>query len=87
MELIYTNQLEDFDPDKRYRVASLFRSVERDATAVVVVGDFPEIVAAYEDAGVEVELVEFRRLLSSRSQGHLTSCPGRLPSCEPRTAP
>lgn len=58
MELIYTNQLEDFDPGKRYRVASLFRSVERDATAVTVVGDYPEIVTAYEDAGVDVEVVE-----------------------------
>lgn len=58
MELIYTNQLEDFDPGKRYRVASLFRSIERDATAVVVVGHFPDIVAAYVDAGVDVEVVE-----------------------------
>ena len=58
MELIYTNQLEDFDPGKRYRVASLFRSVEHDATAVVVVGHFPDIVAAYVDAGVDVEVVE-----------------------------
>lgn len=57
MELIYTNQLEGFDPDKRYRTASLFRSIERDATAVVVVGDYPDIVAAYEAAGVDV-LVE-----------------------------
>lgn len=57
MELIYTNQLEGFDPDKRYRTASLFRGIERDATAVVVVGDYPDIVAAYETAGVDV-LVE-----------------------------
>ncbi|POA52154.1 MULTISPECIES: hypothetical protein [unclassified Pseudomonas] len=57
MELIYTNQLEGFDPDKRYRTASLFRGIERDATAVVVVGDYPDIVAAYEAAGVDV-LVE-----------------------------
>jgi hypothetical protein len=58
MELIYTNQLENFDPDKRYRVPSLFRSVERDVTAVVIVGDYPEIVAAYEAANVEVSVVE-----------------------------
>lgn len=58
MELIYTNQLEGFDPDKRYRTASLFRGIERDATAVVVVGDYPEIVAAYEAAGVDVSVVE-----------------------------
>ena len=58
MELIYTNQLEGFDPDKRYRTASLFRGIERDVTAVVVVGDHPDIVAAYEAAGVGVSVVE-----------------------------
>ncbi|MHC5789941.1 hypothetical protein ACYT86_28440 [Pseudomonas idahonensis] len=58
MELIYTNQLEGFDPDKRYRTASLFRGIERDATAVVVVGDYPDIVVAYEAAGVDVSVVE-----------------------------
>ncbi len=58
MELVYTNQLDGFEPDKRYRVPGLFRSVERDATAVTVVGDYPEIVTAYEDAGVDVEVVE-----------------------------
>ncbi|AZF05619.1 hypothetical protein C4J94_2852 [Pseudomonas sp. R5-89-07] len=58
MELVYTNQLDGFEPGKRYRVPGLFRSIERDATAVTVVGDYPEIVTAYEDAGVDVEIVE-----------------------------
>ena len=58
MELVYTNQLDGFEPGKRYRVPGLFRSIERDATAVTVVGDYPEIVTAYEDAGVDVEVVE-----------------------------
>ena len=58
MELVYTNQLDGFEPGKRYRVPDLFRSVERDAAAVTVVGHYPDIVAAYEDAGVEVEVVE-----------------------------
>ena len=58
MELVYTNQLDGFEPGKRYRVPGLFRSVERDATAVTVVGDYPENVTAYEDAGVDVEVVE-----------------------------
>ncbi len=57
MELVYTNQLDGFEPGKRYRVPGLFRSIERDATAVTVVGDYPEIVTAYEDAGVDVEVV------------------------------
>jgi len=57
MELVYTNQLDGFEHGKRYRVPGLFRSIERDATAVTVVGDYPEIVTAYEDAGVDVEVV------------------------------
>ena len=57
MELVYTNQLDGFEPGKRYRVPGLFRSIERDTTAVTVVGDYPEIVTAYEDAGVDVEVV------------------------------
>ncbi|QXQ16626.1 hypothetical protein [Pseudomonas tolaasii] len=57
MELVYTNQLDGFEPGKRYRVPGLFRSIERDVTAVTVVGDYPEIVTAYEDAGVDVEVV------------------------------
>ena len=57
MDLVYTNQLDGFEPGKRYRVPGLFRSIERDATAVTVVGDYPEIVTAYEDAGVDVEVV------------------------------
>lgn len=57
MELVYTNQLDGFEPGKRYRVPGLFRSIERDATAVTVVGDYPEIITAYEDAGVDVEVV------------------------------
>ncbi|QZP18743.1 hypothetical protein [Pseudomonas sp. DR208] len=58
MELIYTNQLEGFEPEKRYRTASLFRGIERGATAVVVVGDHPDIVAAYEAAGIAVSVAE-----------------------------
>jgi hypothetical protein len=59
MELVYTNQLDGFEPGKRYRVPGLFRCIERDATAVTVVGDYPEIVTAYQDAGVDVEVVAF----------------------------
>ena len=68
MELVYTNQLDGFEPGKRYRVPGLFRSVERDATAVIVVGDYPEIVTAYEDAGVDVEVVELPAPVFVRTQ-------------------
>lgn len=58
MELIYTNQLDGFHPNKRYRSAGLFRGIERDVTAVVVVGNYPDIVAAYEAAGVDISVVD-----------------------------
>ncbi|MGE8098114.1 hypothetical protein ACQKP6_09140 [Pseudomonas fluorescens] len=58
MELIYTNQLDGFDPNKRYRNADLFRSVESGVTKVIVVGDHPVIVDAYEALGVDVIVSE-----------------------------
>lgn len=58
MELVYTTQLDGFEPGKRYRVPGLFRNVERDATAVTVVGDYPEIVSAYKSVGVDVKVVQ-----------------------------
>jgi len=57
MELVYSNQLGDFDPNKRYRNPDLFRAVERGVTKVVIVGDYPEIKAAYDDAEIEVEVL------------------------------
>ena len=69
MELVYTNQLDGFEPGKRYRVPGLFRSVERDATAVTVIGDYPDIVEAYEEAGVEVEVVNMVRPASVLAVG------------------
>ena len=73
MELTYSNQLEGFDPEKRYRNPDLFRLIERDATKVVVVGDYPEIVAAYETVGVEVTLAD-----PGSEQGELESDPKEM---------
>lgn len=82
MELVYTNQLDGFEPGKRYRVPGLFRSVERDATAVTVIGDYPDIVAAYEAAGVDVEVVELVRsvsvLAAGGEQSQVNELAGRL---------
>ena len=82
MVLVYTNQLDDFEPGKRYRVPGLFRSVERDATAVTVIGDYPDIVKAYEEAGVEVEVVDMVRpasvLAVGSDQSQVDALVGRL---------
>ncbi|MEE4683638.1 CTP synthase [Pseudomonas alliivorans] len=56
MELVYSNQRGDFDPNKRYRNPDLFRNVERGVTKVTVVGDYPEIVDAYKAVEIDVEI-------------------------------
>lgn len=58
MELIYSTQKTGFDPEKRYRNPEHFDRPEAGATQVVVVGDWPKIVEAYESRGVDVSVVE-----------------------------
>lgn len=60
MELVYSNQRGDFDPNKRYRNPDLFRNTERGVTKVTVVGDYPEIIDAYKALEIDVE-VETRK--------------------------
>ncbi|WDH25035.1 hypothetical protein [Pseudomonas chlororaphis] len=59
MELTYSAQTTDFDPDKRYRNPQYFDKPESGVTKVTVVGDWPAVVAAYKAAEVEVDVVEF----------------------------
>ena len=65
MELIYSTQSSGFDPEKRYRNPEHFERPEAGVTGVVVVGDWPNVVDAYENVGVEVALktVEQRLVL------------------------
>lgn len=58
MELIYTKQRSGFEPGKFYRSPQHFDRPELGVTRVVVVGDWPKIVEAHKDAGIEVEVVE-----------------------------
>lgn len=58
MELIYSTQSSGFDPDKRYRNPEHFDRPEAGVTGVVVVGDWPKVVEAYERAGVQVATIE-----------------------------
>ncbi|MFD2884145.1 hypothetical protein ACFS4T_21280 [Pseudomonas lini] len=58
MELIYSTQSSGFDPDKRYRNPEHFDRPEAGVTGVVVVGEWPKVVSAYENVGVEVALKE-----------------------------
>jgi hypothetical protein len=56
MELIYSAQKSDFDPQKRYRNPEHFERPEAGVTSVLVIGDWPNVVDAYENVGVEVTL-------------------------------
>lgn len=58
MELIYTAQASGFEPGKRYRNPQHFDRPEPGVKAVVIVGDWPKVADAYEDAGAEVTFVE-----------------------------
>lgn len=56
MELVYSIQNSDFDPEKRYRNPEHFHRPEAGVTQVVVLGDWPKVVEAYEAVGVEVSV-------------------------------
>lgn len=58
MELTYSTQKTDFDPDKRYRNPQYFERIESGVTKAIVIGDWPAVVDAYNAAEVEVETVK-----------------------------
>lgn len=58
MELVYSTQNSDFDPEKRYRNPSHFDRPEAGVTHAVVIGDWPKVVDAYEAQGVEVSVLK-----------------------------
>lgn len=58
MELVYSTQNSDFDPEKRYRNPAHFDRPESGVTHAVVIGDWPKVVDAYEALGVEVSVTK-----------------------------
>ena len=83
MELIYSTQSSGFDPDKRYRNPEHFDRPEAGVTGVVVVGDWPNVVDAYENVGVEVTLKEVEQRLvlvagAGNNQAELEELIGKL---------
>lgn len=62
MELTYSNQLGGFEPDKRYRNPEHFDKPEAGVTKVLVIGDWPTVVNAYEAAGIDVSVKEGARV-------------------------
>lgn len=62
MELTYSNQLNGFDPEKRYRNPEHFDKPEAGVTSVLVIGDWPSVVNAYEAVGIDVLVKEAKRV-------------------------
>lgn len=62
MELTYSNQLDGFVPDKRYRNPEHFDKPEAGVTSVLVIGNWPSVVEAYEAAGIDVSVKEAKRV-------------------------
>jgi hypothetical protein len=62
MKLTYSNQLDGFDPDERYRNPEHFDKPEAGVTSVLVIGDWPKVVDAYESVGVDVSVKEAVRV-------------------------
>ena len=62
MELTYSSQKTDFDPEKRYRNPQYFERVESGITKVIVIGDWPAVVDAYKTSEVDVETVKAPKL-------------------------
>ncbi|MDD1002430.1 hypothetical protein [Pseudomonas sp. TNT2022 ID642] len=58
MELVYSTQNSDFDPEKRYRNPAHFDRPEAGVTHAVVIGDWTKVVDAYEALGVEVSVTK-----------------------------
>lgn len=58
MKLIYSTQRSDFKEGCSYRNPQYFERVENGVKSVEVVGDWPNVVAAYEAIGIEVDGVK-----------------------------
>jgi hypothetical protein len=81
MELIYSAQKSDFDPQKRYRNPEHFERPEAGVTSVLVVGEWPNVVDAYENVGVEVAVKNVARVLvvgAGNNQAELEALIGKL---------
>lgn len=58
MELIYTTQRDGYEQGRTYRNPRHFDQAEPGVESVVVIGNWPKVVDAYEAAGADVSVVE-----------------------------
>lgn len=55
MKIIYTENSKGINEDGSFQNPKYFERADKQATSVVIYGNYPEIKAAYEDLGVEVD--------------------------------
>lgn len=81
-ELVYSTQKTDFQKGRAYSNPRFFTGRPRaGVTRVIVVGNWPEVVAAYQRAGVPVEVVKGPRMAGEDP----TPAPKKRPSEGPRS--
>lgn len=56
IDLTYTTQESGFDPKMRYENPRYFNGSITRSSGVLVIGDWPDVVAAYEAAGIPVQV-------------------------------
>lgn len=61
-ELVYSTQRTGFEEGRNYSNPRFFTTPRAGVTKVIVVGNWPQVVAAYQKAGVPVEVVKGPRM-------------------------
>lgn len=61
MKIIYAEKSTGIDEDASFQNPKYFERADKQASSVVIYGDYPEINAAYEGIGVEVEVRELAK--------------------------
>lgn len=69
MEIVYSSQRDGFVKGRAYRNPRFFHGVDEKVTSVIVIGDWPTVVASYEEAGVPVTVVPVGSQLPSPDIG------------------
>lgn len=84
VELIYSQQSTGFDKSRAYSNPRFFTTPRHDVAKVFIVGDWPQIVAAYEALGVPVEVLD---QAPSAPPPPTVDCPPELEARIKRTFP
>lgn len=68
MEIIYSTQRTGFEKTKAYANPRFFQYVDTRCTKAIVIGDWPNVVAAYEAKGIPVQNIEYGLPLKTKQQ-------------------